>query len=243
MDDFIKSGKKGTVLMSLGTNMKSNMLGEERLKVIIETFAQLPDYNFLWKFESELKDLPAVPTKNVMIGKFLPQNDILAHPNLIAFVTHSGMLSTHEAFWHGKPVVAMPFFVDQHMNSAKAVNLGVGVKVDFRTLTVQNFKSSIESVVKDPKYFKNSQRVSKLFRDKPQRPLDLAIWWIEYIIRNPKIENLMSPTIQLGPFISNSYDILLFALTILSFVFYLIVKVIRTVKKLFQNSDRKRKND
>lgn len=105
MDKFISSGKKGSILMSLGTNIKSNQLGDKLLTQIIKTFAALPEYNFLWKFESEEKDLPIKLSKNVMIGKFLPQNDILAHPKIVGFISHAGLLSTHEALYHGVPVV------------------------------------------------------------------------------------------------------------------------------------------
>lgn len=105
MEKFIISGEKGTILMSLGTNIKSNLLGEKLLTNILKTFAALPQYNFIWKFESEVSELPVKPTKNVMIGKFLPQNDILAHPKIIGFISHSGLLSTHESFYHGVPVI------------------------------------------------------------------------------------------------------------------------------------------
>lgn len=107
MEKFISAGEKGTILMSLGTNMKSNMLGDAILKNILETFKKLPQYNFVWKFESEISELPVEPSTNVMISKFLPQNDILAHPNVIAFVTHSGLLSTQEAFYHGVPMIGI----------------------------------------------------------------------------------------------------------------------------------------
>lgn len=105
MEKFINSGKKGTILMSLGTNMKSNLLGDKLLTSILSTFAALPEYNFIWKFESEANELPIPPTKNVMLGKFLPQNDILAHPKIVGFISHSGLLSTHEALYHGVPVI------------------------------------------------------------------------------------------------------------------------------------------
>lgn len=105
MEKFVNSGEKGTILMSLGTNMKSSMLGTARLATILETFAELPQYNFVWKFEADLSDLPVTPSENVFIDKFLPQNDILAHSNVIAFITHSGLLSTHETLFHGVPIV------------------------------------------------------------------------------------------------------------------------------------------
>lgn len=241
MENFIKSGKKGTVLMSLGTNVKSNMLGEQRLKSILEVFAQLTDYNFLWKFESEIDALPLKPTKNVMIEKFLPQNDILAHPNLVAFITHSGLLSTHEALWHGKPIVGIPIFVDQHRNLERMIQRGLGIKVDFRTLATESFKENILTVLTEPKYTKNAKQISKLFQDKPQKPLDVAVWWIEYAMRNPDdLENMKSPTLHLGAFVSGSYDILLAVVIFVHLVVIFTVKFIKAVKKLAIPSKKKK---
>lgn len=107
--------------MSLGTNMKSVFLGEERLISIIEAFKEMPDYNFIWKFEADT--LPIEKPKNVMISKFVPQSDILAHPHIKAFISHSGMLSSHEVMWRGKPVVSIPFFADQHRVSSIVILL------------------------------------------------------------------------------------------------------------------------
>ena len=47
----------------------------------------------LWKWdEDNIADLP----KNVMIKKWVPQQDLLAHPNLKLFVTHGGLLRYHD---------------------------------------------------------------------------------------------------------------------------------------------------
>ncbi len=112
LESFIRNGKKGTVVMSLGTNWKSEMLGQEVILKILETFKQIPNYNFLWKFEAD--ELPIKKPDNVEISKFLPLKDILAHPNIKAFVTHGGVLSMQESLWYGKPMVGMPFFADQY---------------------------------------------------------------------------------------------------------------------------------
>lgn len=79
--------------------------------MLLNAFAQMPEYNFLWKFESET--LPIALPNNVMIKKWLPQNDILAHSNIKGFITHAGALSTQEASWYGVPMICIPFFVDQ----------------------------------------------------------------------------------------------------------------------------------
>lgn len=210
--------------MSLGTNMKSNMLGNDVLTTIIKTFAKIPDYNFIWKFESEPHELPLAPSKNVFVSKFLPQNDILAHPSIKAFITHSGLLSTHKSLWYGKPMIAMPFFADQRKNADKFVRAEVAVFIDFRTLTVEEFKKVILKVLVDEKFSGKAKKISQLFQDKPQKPLDLALWWVEYVIRNPSAPIYKSPSLILGWFATNSYDIIFSVLIILHILIFIAYK-------------------
>lgn len=66
-------------------------MDESRKKTFIEAFRQLPDYHFIWKYESEL-DIP-LPS-NVKTLRWLQQNDILAHPKVKAFISHCGLLGT-----------------------------------------------------------------------------------------------------------------------------------------------------
>lgn len=112
LEEFIASSRKGAVLFSLGTNVRSSLMDVKKQKWIIDAFEQLPDYHFLWKFEEPTIDLKL--PKNVIIRQWLPQTDILAHPKIKAFFTHSGMLSTQEAIWRGVPIVGMPFAYDQY---------------------------------------------------------------------------------------------------------------------------------
>lgn len=97
--------------MSLGTNMRSDLLGQEIIKNILTTFKEIPEYNFLWKFESD--ELPMEKPANVKLSKFLKQNDILAQPNIKLFISHCGLMSTQESLWHGKPIVGIPLYGDQ----------------------------------------------------------------------------------------------------------------------------------
>lgn len=237
---FVESGKRGTVLMSLGTNIKSTMLSKETLTNIIKTFAALPEYNFVWKFEAKTEDLPIKPTKNVLIKNFLPQNDLLAHKNVKAFVTHAGLLSTQEAMWYGKPMVVMPFYCDQHLVADRSVRQEVAVKIDFRTLEVENFKASILEILENEKYSKKIEKLSKAFRDTPKKPLDTAIWWIEYVIRNPDAEHFKTPSLKLGWFVSGSYDIILTLVILFHVSIYAIYKFFRLISRFFLPPETKK---
>jgi len=69
-----------------------------------------------------------VPQNAVCVPSF-PQVDIL-RTGVDVFVTHGGQNSFTESIANGVPVVVCPGFGDQKVNSRRAVDLGVGLKVD-----------------------------------------------------------------------------------------------------------------
>lgn len=75
------------IYFSFGSCIRSVDLPPEKLHAFIETF-RLMKQKILWKFENET--LPNMPS-NVMIRKWLPQNDVLAHKNVKLFLTHGGI--------------------------------------------------------------------------------------------------------------------------------------------------------
>jgi hypothetical protein len=66
--------------------------------------------------------MPAtMPSVHAQVLMWVPQNDVLAHPNTRAFLSHVGVNSQYEAVYHSVPVVAMPAFADQYQNADKVV--------------------------------------------------------------------------------------------------------------------------
>jgi glucuronosyltransferase len=95
------------------------------------------DKRILWKWETEaMKRKP----DNVMLKKWLPQQDVLGHPNVELFVTHAGFGSILEAIYHETPVLSMPGFADQFANAARSCRLGHGLELGWDNLTVDSLR-------------------------------------------------------------------------------------------------------
>jgi glucuronosyltransferase len=73
LQKFLDEAKDGVIYFSLGTNVLSDHMPEEKRRAFLEAFSELPQ-KILWKWESD--SLPEQPA-NVKLAKWLPQQDIL----------------------------------------------------------------------------------------------------------------------------------------------------------------------
>lgn len=141
---FVDEAPAGVIFFSLGSVAKSAFMSDYHRNAFLNVFASMPQ-RVVWKYEEELDDLPA----NVMIGKWLPQNDLLAHRNVRVFITHGGLLSTTEAVYHGVPVVGIPLFGDQKRNIRSVVQTGCGVQLALANVTETSLRWALETTLSD----------------------------------------------------------------------------------------------
>lgn len=85
LQEYIDNSKDGVIFFSMGSWIPSAEMPDEKKQIFIEVFSKLKQ-NVIWKFEDESLKTP----KNVLIRKWLPQSDILAHPNVVLFISHGG---------------------------------------------------------------------------------------------------------------------------------------------------------
>ncbi|XP_017779257.1 PREDICTED: UDP-glucuronosyltransferase-like [Nicrophorus vespilloides] len=177
---FLDDATEGVVYFSLGTNVKSKDLPKEKVQSILRALSKLK-MKVLWKYEDD--KLEGKP-KNVMIQKWMPQQEILSHPNVKVFLTHGGLLSSIEAVYFGIPLIGVPFFGDQMSNMQMHVKNGFAIQIDFDDLNEASLTEAFNTITKNPKFSKIAKRRSKMMRDSPMKPLDLAVFWVEYLVRN-----------------------------------------------------------
>eukprot|EP00099_Drosophila_melanogaster_P005248 NP_001246079.1 uncharacterized protein Dmel_CG10178, isoform B [Drosophila melanogaster] len=188
LQNFLDNATYGVIYFSMGSYVKSTDLPQEKTALILKAFGQLKQ-QVIWKFENDsIGDLPS----NVMIKKWMPQNDILAHPNVKLFITHGGIFGTQEGIYWGVPMLCVPLYGDQHRNTIKSVREGYARSLVFSKLTTDDLVRNIETLINDPQYKRSALEVSQRFRDNPIHPLDEATFWIEYIIRHRGARHLKS---------------------------------------------------
>ncbi|KAF2902551.1 hypothetical protein ILUMI_03634, partial [Ignelater luminosus] len=218
IEKILNEATHGVVLVAFGTNLKWNSFAEIQRQAFSETFKRLPQTILM-----KSSDLNINISENVIIRKWLPQSDILAHPNVKLFITHGGALSIQEAMYHGVPVVGMPFYLDQHGNTFRIEARKLGRKINYPEATFDVVYNTITDVLNDSTYRNNMQDVAKKFKDQPQAPLERAVFWTEYVLRHGNVDHLSPTSRDMPIFHRFDLDILAVFLTISfvsSFIFY-----------------------
>nr|XP_053653629.1 UDP-glycosyltransferase UGT5-like isoform X3 [Cherax quadricarinatus] len=234
------AGSSGVIYFSLGSLVRSSSLPVQYRDLFIQAFRRLPQ-RVIWKYEEELEDVP----DNVMISKWLPQQDILAHDNVKVFITLGGVLSTQEAIYHATPLLILSIHGEQPKDGMFIKNSGLGDILILEELTVDVTVDAFTKILNEPKYKENMLRMSVPLHDQPVPPTELAVFWTEYVIRHRGAPQLRSPAAQLSWVEFLMLDVIFIlhlAIFVLLFILRRIFRVITA--KIFGSSGKmKKKNE
>ncbi|DAA28628.1 TPA: UDP glucuronosyltransferase 2B10-like isoform 2 [Bos taurus] len=238
MEEFVQSsGENGIVVFSLGS-MVSNV-SEDRAKVIASAFAQIPQ-KVLWRYDGKKPDTLG---PNTRLYKWLPQNDLLGHPKTKAFITHGGSNGVYEAIYHGIPMVGTPLFADQADNIARMKSKGTAVRLDLETMSTRDLLNALKEVINNPSYKENVMRLSAIQHDQPMKPLDRAVFWIEFVMRHKGAKHLRPAIHDLTWFQYHSLDVIGFLLACVATAIFVITKCCLFCCLKFAKLGKKEKRD
>ncbi|XP_034364684.1 UDP-glucuronosyltransferase 2B17 [Arvicanthis niloticus] len=238
MEDFVQSsGEHGVVVFSLGS-MVSN-LTEDKANAIAWALAQIPQ-KVLWRFDGKKPDTLG---PNTRVYKWLPQNDLLGHPKTKAFITHGGANGLYEAIHHGIPMIGIPLFGEQHDNIAQMVAKGAAVALNIRTLSRSDLLNALEEVIDNPFYKENAMWLSTIHHEQPMKPLDRAVFWIEFVMRHKRAKHLRPLGHNLTWYQYHSLDVIGFLLACVVATVVLTVKCVFFVCRFCVKKETKMKNE
>ncbi|XP_023087922.2 UDP-glucuronosyltransferase 2B18 isoform X2 [Piliocolobus tephrosceles] len=238
MEEFVESsGENGVVVFSLGSMVTK--MKEERANVIASALAQIPQ-KVLWRFDGKKPDTLGLNTR---LYKWIPQNDLLGHPKTRAFITHGGANGIYEAIYHGVPMVGIPLFADQPDNIAHMKARGAAVRLDFDTMSSTDLVNALKTVINDPLYKENVMKLSRIQHDQPVKPLDRAVFWIEFVMRHKGAKHLRVAAHDLTWFQYHSLDVIGFLLASVATVIFIIMKCCLFCFWKFTRKGKKGKSD
>ncbi|XP_074045948.1 UDP-glucuronosyltransferase 1-2-like isoform X3 [Macrotis lagotis] len=212
------SGEHGIVVFSLGSMVSEIPMA--KAMEIAEALGTVPQ-TVLWRYTGKT---PPNLAKNTKLVKWLPQNDLLAHPKTRAFITHAGSHGIYEGLCNGVPMVMMPLFGDQMDNAKRMESRGAGVTLNVLEMTTDDLSKALKSVINDKSYKENIMRLSALHKDRPISPLDLAVFWVEFVMRNKGAPHLRAAAHDLNWIQYHSLDVIAFLLAIVLTVVLIVVK-------------------
>ncbi|XP_036432495.1 UDP-glucuronosyltransferase-like isoform X3 [Colossoma macropomum] len=237
LEEFVNgSGEHGFVVFTLGSMVSE--LPEVKAKEFFDAFRQIPQ-RVLWRYTGVVpKDAP----KNVRLMKWLPQNDLLAHPKAKAFITHGGTHGLYEGICNGVPMVMIPLFGDQGDNVQRMVARGVAETLNIYDITSEKLLVALRKVINDKSYKEKMMKLSAIHRDRPIEPLDLAVFWTEFVMRHKGADHLRPAAHDLNWVQYHSLDVIGFLLLILVTVIFVTFKsCVFCFRRCLRKSHKKKK--
>ncbi|XP_030384149.1 UDP-glucuronosyltransferase 1-3 [Scaptodrosophila lebanonensis] len=228
LDGLLKQSKQGVIYISWGSMVNPATLPATKRQQLFECIRHFGAYSFVMRWSND--SMPSDKPSNLHFYDWLPQRDLLCHPQVKAFMTHGGLLGSSEAVHCGVPMLVTPFYGDQFLNAGAIVQRRFGVTVNFANFDSRNLIQALHTIL-SAEFAAHVKHSTAAFRQRPQPPLELALWWIEHVIDSGGAPLAQSVARHINWLIYNSLDVYLFLLCVI----FLILWALRLLIKLVQS--------
>ena len=153
------------------------------LRRFLGAFSRHPNLLFIWrlidKYVADLEE-ESIPS-NVIIRRWIPQVDLLAHAKMRLFITHGGNNGQWEAVSRGVPMVCMPVFAEQFHNCFRTQLKGFSFTVDMYDFSEDELYNAIWTVTNDRSYSVATRRMANLLKTRPDAA-GVVVDWLEHVV-------------------------------------------------------------
>lgn len=212
-----EAADSGVIYFNMGASIKSQDPRGDKLKSFIQTFTLLKQ-RVLWTYDDEITmPLPA----NVLMSPRLPHNDILAHRNVVLFMTRAILSEREVALLHGIPMLMIPFHGDQYRTAIKSVVGGYALMLQIGDVSPKSVFDKLTELLSDKRYGACARDMSRMHRSRRLADSNHAtMHW-----RHSKVQRTDEMPMHM--------DIL----GALFFVIIVVVKIITTLLRIFNYDD------
>jgi glucuronosyltransferase len=228
--EFMENAEGGAILISFGSTVLPSSMSPHFLSMFFAMMRKFSSVKFMWRWEGAP---PENMPKNLMAANWLPQKEILAHPKTRALMSHCGLNSIIEATCFGVPVIGVPLFGDQDFNAYRLEAQAIGVKLELKGMTQENMDTAVEKILTNPEYKANMVIRSRILIDQPLNPVDSAVYWTEFALRNNNTSSFKLMGLDQPFYVRHMIDVylaILFALIVLPIaITYALFVFVRTV--------------
>ena len=177
LKSFMDNATGGAILITFGSIV--NTLPNHTINKIMKAFEMKRNIKVVIKYAVNEAKIDG----NIMTMPWVPQNDILGHPNTKLFISHCGHNAQVEALYHAVPIICLPIFGDQHYNAMRMHRKGYGLYLNIAEFTADTLASAVDEILTDPLYKQNITKASNIFKSRSLTPSQRAAWWIDHVIR------------------------------------------------------------
>lgn len=117
------------------------------------------------------------------------------------------------------------------MHKAKKLEIAEGLEL--YSLSYNTTRGTLRKILENPKYMGNIKKLSTLFKDQKEPPLERAIWWVEWLLRNPENNHSRPPIHTLGVVVGNSLDVIALLTLIITIPVIILLKLLSLAYKRF----------
>ena len=233
LNERLHKAVNGTVIVSFGS---MDIMTSRHYNKMMEAFTELNHLQFIWRYKLEF---PGNTPSHITLRKWIPQNDLLGHPNVKLFICHGGTNSQFESLYHSVPMITIPLCTDQPYNAKRTESKGIAITMNIHTFTADELTDNILRIVTNTSYQTKIEKLSKIYHSRPMSAKQRAVYWIEHVLEHGG-EHLMSAALDMAWYEYLMLDIAALVFIVMLAIIMVLYKILTAIMGSIKSTKQKK---